>query len=128
MRTLKTTMLFLGISVTSFAQNFDGMDSKHYEDGNVVYSTKANTIKKGIQKSMNIMHNNNRDTSAIILHYDAEMLIFSYWVDENDSSMVYVFFCQKLRNGKCRIAVVQQENVYTEYFYSDKKLLYYDPK
>lgn len=121
-------MLFLGISVTSFAQNFDGMDSKHYEDGNVVYSTKANTIKKGIQKSMNIMHNNNIDTSSIILHYDVDMLIFSYWVDDNDSSMVYVFFCQKLRNGKCRIAVVQQENVYTEYFYSDKKLLYYDPK
>ena len=53
-------MLFLGISVTSFAQNFEGMDSKHYDDG-VVYTTKANTIKKGIQKSMNIMQNNNRE-------------------------------------------------------------------
>ena len=128
MKTLKTTMLFIGISITSFAQNFEGMDSKHYDDGRIVFTAKANTIKKGIQKSMNIMHNNNRDTSAIILHYDADMLIFSYWVDDNDPSMAYIFFCQKIKNRKCRIAVIHQENVYTEYFMIDKHLLVYDPK
>ena len=128
MRTLKTTMLFIGISVASFAQNFVGMDSKHYDNGSVVFTAKANTIKKGIQKSMNIFHNNNRDTSAIVLHYDANMLIFSYWVDNNDPNMAYIFFCQKIKNRKCRIAVIHQENVYTEYFIIDKHLLVYEPE
>ena len=128
MKTLKTTMLFIGISITSFAQNFEGMDSKHYDDGVVVFTAKANTIEKAIKISMNIFDNNNIDTSSIILHYDADMLIFSYWVDDNDPSMVYAFFCQKLRRGKCRIAVIHQENVYTEYFMIDKHLLVYDPE
>jgi hypothetical protein len=127
MRKLKTTMLFIGISVTSFAQNFQGMDSKHYDDGRVVFTAKANTIEEAIKKSMNIFDNNNVDTASVVLHYNDDMLIFSSWVDDNDIDMVYVFFCQKSKNGKCRIAVIHQENVYTEYFYADKKLLVYDP-
>ena len=121
-------MLFIGISITSFAQNFEGMDSKHYDDGVVVFTAKANTIEKAIKISMNIFDNNNIDTSSVVLHYDIDMLMFSHWVDDNDPSMVYVFFCQKSRRGKCRIAVVHQENVYTEYFIVDKHLLVYDPK
>jgi hypothetical protein len=128
MRKLKTTMLFIGISVTSFAQNFEGMDSKHYDDGVVVFTAKANTIEEAIEKSMYIFNNNNIDTSSVVLHHDDDMLIFSSWIDDNDTNIVYVFFCQKIKNNKCRIAVIQQENVYTEYFHIDKKLLVYDPK
>ena len=47
MRTLKTTMLFLGISVTSFAQNFVGLDSVRLDNGDDVFSSILKTKKQG---------------------------------------------------------------------------------
>jgi hypothetical protein len=128
MRKLKTTMLFIGISVTSFAQNFYGMDSIRLDNGDDMFSLVLKKKNEAIHTFMRILDINDRDTTTAFINEKSDILIFTYWIDDKNKNRVYLLFCNKIKNEGYIITVLHQENVYTEYFYVDNKLLIYDPK
>lgn len=121
-------MLFIGISITSFAQNFEGMDSMRLDNGDDEFNLNLKTKSEAIHSVMRILDLNDRDTTTAFINQKSDVLIFTYWIDYKNKNRVYLLFCYKIKNDGYIVNVLHQENVYTEYFYSDKKLLYYDPK
>ena len=128
MRTLKITMLFLGMSVTSFAQNFRGLDSVHYDNGDDVYSTIVKKRVDAIHRMYKVLDANDVDTNYTTIEKNSEVLIFSYLVDGKDRNKLYVFCLAKIASDAYKISVIHQDNRYTEYFYSKNKLFVYDPE
>jgi hypothetical protein len=128
MRTLKITMLFLGMSVTSFAQIFEGFDVTHYGDEDVVYTIKSKTRAEAIHRTFKMLDDNNLDTTDKEIVMKSDVMIFMHWLDKNDSKKVYVLFCNKTESGEYRIAIIHQENKYTEYFYLNNQMLIYEPE
>ena len=128
MRTLKTTMLFLGISVTSFAQNFVGLDSVRLDNGDDVFSSVLKTKNEAIHTIMRVIDANDRDTNYTVIDKKSDVLIVSHWPDYEDRKRVYVLFCNKIQNGGYRVVVKHQENVYTELFFLNKYLYIYEPE
>ena len=122
MRTLKTTMLFIGISVTSFAQNFVGMDSVRLDNGDDVFSSVLKTKNQAMHTIMRILDANDRDTNYTVIDKKSDVLIVSHWPDYEDRNRVYILFCNKIKNEGYRVVVKHQENVYTELFLLNKYL------
>ena len=128
MRTLKITMLFLGMSVTSFAQNFSGLDSTHYDNGDDVYSIVVKKRIDAIHRMYKLLDANEVDTNYTSIEKRSDALIFSHLVDADDRNKVLVFFLVKIASDAYKISIIHQDNRYIEYFYSDNKLLVYDPE
>ncbi len=128
MRTLKTTMLFIGISVTSFAQNFVGMDSVRLDNGDDVFSSVLKTKNQAMHTIMRILDANDRDTNYTVIDKKSDVLIVSHWPDYEDRNRVYILFCNKIKNEGYRVVVKHQENVYTELFFLNKYLYIYEPE
>ncbi len=128
MRTLKTTMLFIGISVTSFAQNFVGMDSVRLDNGDDVFSSVLKTKNQAMHTIMRILDANDRDTNYTVIDKKSDVLIVSHWPDYEDRNRVYILFCNKIKNEGYRVVVKHQENVYTELFLLNKYLYIYEPE
>lgn len=128
MKTIKITVLFLGMSVTSFAQIFTGFDVTNYSDGNIVYTMKCKTRAEAIHKTFKVLDDNNFDTTDTEIVMKTDMMVFMDWVDRNNSKKVYILFCNKTEQGEYRIAIIYQENKYTEFFYMNNQMLIYDPK
>jgi hypothetical protein len=120
-------MLFLGMSVTSFAQNFSGLDSVHYDNGDDVYSTIVKKRIDAIHRMYKVLDANDVDTNYTEIEKNSDVLIFSYLVDTKDRNKLYVFCLVKIASDAYKISVIHQDNRYTEYFYSNNKLLVYDP-
>ena len=127
MRTLKITMLFLGMSVTSFAQNFSGLDSIHYDNGDDVYSTIVKKRIDAIHRMYKVLDANEVDTNYTEIEKKSDVLIFTHLVDNKNTNKVCIFFLVKIASDAYKISVIHQDNRYTEYFYSNNKLLIYDP-
>jgi len=121
-------MLFLGMSVTSFAQIFEGFDVTHYGDEDVVYTIKSKTRAEAIHRTFKMLDDNNLDTTDKEIVMKSDVMIFMHWLDKNDSKKVYVLFCNKTESGEYRTAIIHQENKYTEFFYLNNKMLVYDPE
>jgi hypothetical protein len=128
MRTIKTTMLFIGISVTSFAQNFEGLDSLRLDNGDDVFSITLKTRNEAIHKIMHILDINDRDTNTAYIDKKSNVLIGTHWVDDKNKNLVYLLFCNKMENKGYRVVVIHQKNVYSEFYYLDEKTYIYDPK
>ena len=128
MRTLKTTMLFLGISVTSFAQNFVGLDSVRLDNGDDIFSSVLKTKNEAINTIMRVIDANGRDTNYTFIDKKSDVLIVSHWPDYEDRKRVYVLFCNKIQNGGYRLVFKHQENVYTELLLLNKYLYIYEPE
>ncbi len=128
MRKLKTTMLFIGISVTSFAQNFVGMDSVRLDNGDDVFSSVLKTKNQAMHTIMRILDANDRDTNYTVIDKKSDVLIVSNWPDYEDRNRVYILFCNKIKNEGYRVVVKHQENVYTELFFLNKYLYIYEPE
>jgi hypothetical protein len=128
MRKLKTTMLFLGISVTSFAQNFEGLDSVSYEKGEDLFITKVKNLDDALTISMRVIENNGIDTSSVIIERDSEVPIYIYWDDQKNRDRVYLFFCHKNKEGGYNVAVLHKDNVYSKFTGFGKIIYEYVPK
>ncbi len=128
MRTLKITMLFLGMSLTSFAQIFEGFDVTHFGDGDVVYTQKSKTRAEAIHRTFKVLDDNNFDTTDREIVMNSDVVIFMSWVDKKNKDKVYVLFCNKTEAGEYRTAIIHQENKYTEFFYLNNQMLIYDPE
>jgi hypothetical protein len=128
MRKLKTTMLFIGISVTSFAQNFEGLDSLRLDNGDDVFSITLKTKNEAIHKIMHILDINDRDTTTAYIDKKSNVLIGTYWDDDKNKNRVYLLFCNKMGNKGYRVVVIHQENMYSEFYYLGEKTYIYDPK
>lgn len=120
-------MLFLGMSVTSFAQVFTGFDVTNYNDGDIVYTMKSKTRADAIHKTFKMLDDNDLDTTDKNIVMKSDVMIFMHWLDKNNSNRVYVLFCNKTEQGEYRIAIIYQENKYTEFFSLDNKMLIYEP-
>lgn len=127
MKTIKITVLFLGMSVTSFAQIFTGFDVTNYSDGDVVYTMKSKTRADAIHKTFKVLDDNNFDTTDREIVMKSDVMIFMHWVDKNNSKKVYILFCNKTEQGEYRIAIIYQDNKYTEFFYMNNQMLIYEP-
>ncbi len=121
-------MLFIGISVTSFAQNFEGLDSLRLDNGDDVFSITLKTKNEAIHKIMHILDINDRDTTTAYIDKKSNVLIGTYWDDDKNKNRVYLLFCNKMGNKGYRVVVIHQENVYSEFFYLGEKTYIYDPK
>jgi hypothetical protein len=128
MRTLKTTMLFLGISVTSFAQNFVGLDSVRLDNGDDVFSSILKTKKEAIHTIMRVIDANGRDTNYTFIDKKSDVLIVTFWPDYEDRNRVYFLHCNKIQNGGYILVVKHQENVYDELLLLNKYLYIYEPE
>jgi hypothetical protein len=128
MRKLKTTMLFIGISVASFAQNFVGMDSVRLDNGDDVFSLILKTKNEAIHTIMRVIDANDRDTNFTVIDKKSDVLISTFWPDYEDRNRVYLLFCNKIQNGGYKIVVKHQGNVYTELFLLNKYLYIYEPE
>ena len=128
MRTLKTTMLFLGISVTSFAQNFEGLDSVRYEEREDLFITKVNELDEALRISMRVIDNNDIDTNSVVIERNSEVPIYIFWEDRKDKDRVYLFFCHKNKEGGYNVAVIHKDNVYSKFTGFGKIIYEYDPK
>ena len=127
MKTIKITVLFLGMSVTSFAQIFTGFDVTNYSDGDVVYTMKSKTRADAIHKTFKVLDDNNFATTDREIVMKSDVMIFMHWVDKNNSDKVYILFCNKTEQGEYRIAIIYQDNKYTEFFYMNNQMLIYEP-
>lgn len=127
MRTLKITMLFLVISVTSFAQVFTGFDTIQYGGGDKVYFISAKTRDDAIHKTFKMLDDNDYDTTNKSIVRNSDVVIFMNWVDEFNTKKVYILITSKLATGDYRVSVIYQDNKYTEYFVVDNKMLRYVP-
>jgi len=116
------------MSVTSFAQNFSGLDSTHYDNGDDVYSIVVKKRIDAIHRMYKLLDANEVDTNYTSIEKRSDALIFSYLVDADDRNKVLVFFLVKIASDAYKISIIHQDNRYTEYFYSDNKLLVYDPE
>ena len=121
-------MLFLGISVTSFAQNFVGLDSVRLDNGDDIFSSVLKTKNEAINTIMRVIDANGRDTNYTFIDKKSDVLISTFWPDYEDRKRVYVLFCNKIQNGGYRLVVKHQENVYTELFLLNKYLYIYEPE
>ena len=123
-------MLFLGITITSFAQNFEGLDSVTYEKGEDLFITKVKKLDDALSISMRVIENNGIDTSSVIIERDSEVpiYIYIYWDDLKNSDRVYLFFCHKNKEGGYNVAVIHKDNVYSKFTGFGKIIYEYDPK
>ena len=128
MRIITTTILFLGISATSFAQNFEGMDSIRLDNGDDVFSLTLKTKNEAIHTVMRILDINDRDTNTAYINKKSDVLIGSYWIDDKKKNRVYLLFCNKIKKGGYSVVVLHKENVYHEFFHLGKIAYIYDPK
>ena len=128
MRKLKTTMLFIGISVTSFAQNFKGLDSVSYVEGENLFITKVDDLDEALRVSMRVIDNNDVDTNSVEVERDSEVPIYIFWEDRRNKYKVYLFFCHKNKEGGYNVAVLHQDNVYSEFTGFGTYIYRYDPK
>ena len=128
MKTLKTTMLFLGISATSFAQNFVGLDSVRLDNGDDVFSSVFKTKKEAIHTIMRVIDANDRDTNYTVIDKKADVLIVSFWPDYENRNRVYFLSCHKIQKGGYMLVVTHQENVYDELLLLNKYLYIYEPE
>ena len=128
MRKLKTTMLFLGITITSFAQNFEGLDSVTYEKGEDLFITKVKKLNDALEISMRVIENNGIDINSVIVERDSEVPIYIYWDDLQNPDRVYLFFCHKNKEGGYNVAVLHKDNVYSKFTGFGKIIYEYDPK
>lgn len=121
-------MLFIGISVASFAQNFVGMDSVRLDNGDDVFSLILKTKNEAIHTIMRVIDANDRDTNFTVIDKKSDVLISTFWPDYEDRNRVYLLFCNKIQNGGYKIVVKHQGNVYTELFLLNKYLYIYEPE
>lgn len=121
-------MLFLGISVTSFAQNFVGLDSVRLDNGDDVFSSILKTKKEAIHTIMRVLDANNRDTNYTVIDKKSDVLIVSFWPDYKNRNRVYFLHCNKIQNGGYILVVKHQENVYDELLLLNKYLYIYEPE
>jgi len=121
-------MLFIGISITSFAQNFQGMDSIRLDNGDDEFNLNLKTKSEAIHSVMRILDLNDRDTNTAYIDKKSNILIGTYWDDDKNKNRVYLLFCYKIKNEGYIVSVIHQENVYSEFFYLEKKVYIYDPK
>jgi hypothetical protein len=128
MKTLKTTMLFIGISVTSFAQNFEGLDSVRYEEREDLFITKVNELDEALRISMRVIDNNDIDTNSVVIERNSEVPIYIFWEDRKDKDRVYLFFCHKNKEGGYNVAVIHKDNVYSEFKGFGSYIYRYNPK
>ena len=121
-------MLFIGISVTSFAQNFVGLDSVRLDNGDDVFSSVLKTKNEAIHTIMRVLDANDRDTNYTFIDKKSDVLISTFWPDYEDRNRVYLLFCNKIQNGGYKIVVKHQGNVYTELLLLNKYLYIYEPE
>lgn len=128
MKTIKITVLFLGMSVTSFAQIFNGFDTIQYSGGDKVYYTSAKTREEAIHKTFKMLDENDYDTTKKSIVRESDVVIFMNWVDQFNTNKVYILITSRLKTGDYRVSVIYQDNKYTEYFVVENKMLRYVPK
>jgi hypothetical protein len=128
MSTLKITMLFLGMSVTSFAQIFNGFDTIQQSNGDKVYVMSAKTRADAIHKTFKMLDDNEYDTTKSSIVRNSDVVIFMNWVDQFNTKKVYILITSKLVGGDYRVSVIYQDNKYTEYFAVDDNMLRYVPE
>lgn len=121
-------MLFLGISVTSFAQNFKGLDSVSYVKGEDLFIKKVDNLDEALRISMRVIDNNDVDTNSVEVERDSEVPIYIFWEDRKNKYKVYLFFCHKNKEGGYNVAVIHQDNVYSEFNGFGTYIYRYDPK
>ena len=121
-------MLFIGISVTSFAQNFKGLDSVSYVKGEDLFITKVDKLDEALLISMRVIDNNDVDTNSVEVERDSEVPIYIFWEDRRNKERIYLFFCHKNKEGGYNVAVLHQDNVYPEFTGFGTYIYRYDPK
>lgn len=121
-------MLFLGMSVTTFAQIFNGFDTIQQSNGDKVYVMSAKTRADAIHKTFKMLDDNEYDTTKSSIVRNSDVVIFMNWVDQFNTKKVYILITSKLVGGDYRVSVIYQDNKYTEYFAVDDKMLRYVPE